>query len=143
MREWGLNDKAFDCSPPKSSGGFGSPIDLPPEEPFELPALGQGLGSFLQTKNGGFLRSMNPSIFQKAKNSGHLIMQVSSPVVVPAEMGSGIVDIQQRLASIGIEKLSMQANKLMPLEDITGKTMQQVAWEAGATLEGPERFVLD
>jgi hypothetical protein len=47
------------------------------------------------------------------------------------------------LASIGIEKLSMQANKLMPLEDITGKTMQQVAWEAGATLEGPERFVLD
>jgi hypothetical protein len=70
-------------------------------------------------------------------------MQVSSPVVVPAEMGSGIVDIQQRLASIGIEKLSMQANKLMPLEDITGKTMQQVAWEAGATLEGPERFVLD
>jgi hypothetical protein len=53
------------------------------------------------------------------------------------------VDIQQRLASIGIEKLSMQANKLMPLEDITGKTMQQVAWEAGATLEGPERFVLD
>lgn len=139
MREWGLNDKAFDCSPPKSSGGFGSPIDLPPEEPFELPALGEGLGSFLQTKNGGFLRSMNPSIFQKAKNSGHLIMQVSSPVVVPAEMGSGIVDIQQRLASIGIEKLSMQANKLMPLEDITGKTMQQVAWEAGATLEGPER----
>ncbi|KAL3586176.1 hypothetical protein D5086_013043 [Populus alba] len=117
MREWGLNDKAFDCSPPKSSGGFGSPINLPPEEPIELPALGEGLGSFLQTKNGGFL----------------------SPVVVPAEMGSGIVDIQQRLASIGIEKLSMQANKLMPLEDITGKTMQQVAWEAGATLEGPVR----
>ncbi|KAF9680422.1 hypothetical protein SADUNF_Sadunf06G0119600 [Salix dunnii] len=139
MREWGLNDKAFDCSPPKSSSGFGSPIDLPPEEPFELPALGEGLGSFLQTKNGGFLRSMNPSIFRNAQNSGNLIMQVSSPVVVPAEMGSGIMDIQQQLASIGIEKLSMQANKLMPLEDITGKTMQQVAWEAGATLEGPER----
>ncbi|CAK7352522.1 unnamed protein product [Dovyalis caffra] len=139
MREWGLNDKAFDCSPPKSSGGFGSPIDLPPEGPFELPALGEGLGSFLQTKNGGFLRSMNPSIFRNAKNSGSLVMQVSSPVVVPAEMGSGIMDVLQRLASIGIEKLSMQANKLMPLEDVTGKTMQQVAWEAGATLEGPER----
>jgi hypothetical protein len=47
----------------------------------------------------------------------------------------------QCLASVGIEKLSMQANKLMPLEDITGKTMQQVAWEAALTLEGSERFV--
>ncbi|KAF2297548.1 hypothetical protein GH714_038672 [Hevea brasiliensis] len=73
---------------------------------------------------------MNPSLFRSAKSGGILIMQVSSPVVVPAEMGSGIMDILQQLASVGIEKLSMQANKLMPLEDITGRTMQQVAWEA-------------
>jgi hypothetical protein len=141
MREWGLNEDAFQHSPPKSSSGFGSPIDIPPEEPFELPPLGEGLGPFLQTKNGGFVRSMNPSLFKDAKNSGSLIMQVSSPVVVPAEMGSGIMEILQRLASVGIEKLSMQANKLMPLEDITGKTMQQVAWEAVPALEGLERFV--
>lgn len=141
MREWGLNDEAFQYSPPKSSVGFGSPIDLPPEESLELPPLGEGLGPFLQTKNGGFLRSMNPSLFRNAKNCGSLIMQVSSPVVVPAEMGSGVMDILQQLASVGIEKLSMQANKLMPLEDITGKTMQQVAWETAPTLEGPERFV--
>ncbi|KAL5572415.1 hypothetical protein UlMin_022012 [Ulmus minor] len=136
MREWGLNEKAFQHSPP--STGFGSPIDLPPEEPLELPPLGEGLGPFLQTKNGGFLRSMNPSLFTSAKSGGSLIMQVSSPVVVPAEMGSGIMEILQGLASVGIEKLSMQASKLMPLEDITGKTMQQVAWEA-APLEGPQR----
>ncbi|KAJ9183777.1 hypothetical protein P3X46_007588 [Hevea brasiliensis] len=139
MREWGLSDEAFRHSPPENSGGFGSPIDLSPEEPLELPPLGEGLGSFLQTNNGGFLRSMNPSLFRSAKSGGILIMQVSSPVVVPAEMGSGIMDILQQLASVGIEKLSMQANKLMPLEDITGKTMQQVAWEAAASLEGPER----
>ena len=66
-------------------------------------------------------------------------MQISNPVVVPAEMGSGIMDILQYLASIGIEKLSMQANKLMPLEDITGKTMQQIAWEA-MPVQGKERF---
>lgn len=141
MREWGLDEKAFQCSPPESSGGFGSPIDMPQGEPLELPPLGEGLGPFLQTNNGGFLRSMNPALFSNAKSGGSLIMQVSSPVVVPAEMGSGIMDILQRLASVGIEKLSMQANKLMPLEDITGKTMQQVAWEAAAALEGPERFV--
>ncbi|XP_050216523.1 protein PLASTID MOVEMENT IMPAIRED 1-RELATED 1 [Mercurialis annua] len=141
MRHWGLNDEAFQCSPPKSSTcfGFGSPIDLPPEEPLELPALGEGLGPCLQTTNGGFVRSMNPSLFQNAKNGGNLIMQVSNPVVVPAEMGSGVTDILQHLASVGIQKLSMQANKLMPLDDITGKTMHQVAWEAADTLTGSER----
>ncbi|XP_022732722.1 protein PLASTID MOVEMENT IMPAIRED 1-RELATED 1-like [Durio zibethinus] len=142
MREWGLNEKAFLRSPSSSSGAFGSPVHLPSEEPLELPPLGEGLGPFLQTKNGGFLRSMNPSLFSNAKSGGSLIMQVSSPVVVPAEMGSGIMDILQQLASVGIEKLSMQANKLMPLEDITGKTMQQVAWEAAPTLEEPDRQCL-
>ncbi|MCL7029564.1 hypothetical protein MKW94_002333 [Papaver nudicaule] len=141
MREWGLNEKSFQHSPPNSAGGFGSPIHLPPED-FVLPPLAEGLGPFVQTKDGGFLRSMNPSLFKNTKNVGNLIMQVSSPVVVPAEMGSGIMDILQGLASIGIEKLSMQANKLMPLEDITGKTMQQISWEAAPCLEAAERQVL-
>ncbi|KAK4372839.1 hypothetical protein RND71_008223 [Anisodus tanguticus] len=139
MREWGLNDKSFEYSPPKSPSGFGSPIDMPPEDPYQLPPLGEGLENLLQTKNGGFLRSMNPAIFENAKSGGSLIMQVSSPLVVPAEMGSGIIDILQHLASIGIEKLSMQASKLMPLEDITGKTVEQIAWENAPSLEGPER----
>lgn len=141
MREWGLNEKAFENPPPENRCGFGSPIDIPPEEPAELPCMGEGLGPFVQTKDGGFLRSMNPSLFKNAKNNGNLVMQVSSPVVVPAEMGSGIMDIMQTLASIGIEKLSMQASKLMPLEDITGKTMQQVAWEALPSSEANARFV--
>lgn len=141
MHEWGLNEKAFQSSPPKGSVGFSSPIDLPPEEVPQLPPLGEGLGPYVETSNGGFLRSMNPVLFSNAKSKGSLIMQVSSPVVVPAEMGSGIMEILQRLASVGIEKLSMQANKLMPLEDINGKTMQQIAWEAAPSLGAPERFV--
>ncbi|CBI27862.3 unnamed protein product, partial [Vitis vinifera] len=139
MREWGLNEKAFQGSPRNSSGGFGSPINPALEEPLQLPDLGEGLGPFIQTKNGGFVRSMNPSLFKNAKSGGSLIMQVSSPVVVPADMGSGIMDILQNLASVGIEKLSTQANKLMPLEDITGRTMQQIAWETVPSLEAPER----
>lgn len=138
MNEWGLDEKAFQFSPPDNDGAFGSPIHIPPEEPAQLPPLGEGLGPFIQTKNGGFLRSMNPALFKNAKSGGSLVMQVSSPVVVPAEMGSGIMEILQRLASVGIEKLSMQANKLMPLEDVTGKTMQQIAWEAVPNLEAPD-----
>ncbi|CAN4096753.1 unnamed protein product [Withania somnifera] len=139
MREWGLNERSFEYSPPKSSSDFGSAIDMLPEDPYQLPPLGEGLGNLLQTKNGGFLRSMNPAIFKNAKSGGSLIMQVSSPLVVPAEMGSGIMDILQHLASIGIEKLSMQASQLMPLEDITGKTVEQIAWENAPSLEGSER----
>ena len=139
MHAWGLNEEAFHCSPPGSGGGFGSPIDLPPEEPLELPLLGEGLGPIVQTKDGGFLRSMNPLMFRNAKNKENLIMQVSSPIVVPAEMGSGIMEILQRLASVGIEKLSRQASKLMPLEDITGKTMQQIAWDSATALDSCER----
>ncbi|CAA2981321.1 Hypothetical predicted protein [Olea europaea subsp. europaea] len=139
MREWGLNEKAFQSSSPSSLGGFGIPIDMPPEEPPRLPPLAEGLGPFVETKNGGFLQSTSPALFRNSKSGGSLIMQVSSPVVVPAEMGSGVMEILQSLASVGIKKLSMQANKLMPLEDINGKTMQQIAWEAAPLLEEPKR----
>ncbi|KAF8696219.1 hypothetical protein HU200_037118 [Digitaria exilis] len=144
MRQFGLNEKSFQSSPPDSRSGFGSPINLPPEQPLELPPLAEGLGPFIQTKDGGFLRSMNPTLFKNAKNNCSLVMQASSPIVLPAEMGSGIMDILHGLASVGIEKLSMQANKLMPLEDVNGKMMQQIAWESAPPLESAERYdILD
>lgn len=127
MQEWGLNEEAFQNSPRYCSDGFGSPIELPPEEPVELPPLGDGFGPFIHTKDGGCLRSMNPSLFRNSKNVGRLSMQVSCPVVLPAEMGSDIMEILQHLASVGIEKLSLLANNLMPLEDINGKMLQQIA----------------
>ena len=86
------------------------------------------------------MRSMNPLLFRNSKAGGSLIMQVSSPVVVPAEMGSGIMEILQRLATAGIEKLSMQANKVMPLGDITGKTMEEVVWETSPAVDSGHRF---
>lgn len=140
MYEWGLNERAFQFSPPNNSSGFESPIDIPHEEPYQLPPLGEGLEPFVKTKNGGFLTSINPLLFKNAKSGGSLIMQVSSPVVIPAEMGSGIMDILQHLASIGIEKLSIQANKLIPLEDITSWTMQHLGWETALSFDGTVRF---
>ncbi|CAA6666195.1 unnamed protein product [Spirodela intermedia] len=134
MRELGLNERAFQHTPPGSPTGFGSPIELPPDDPLELPPLGDGLGHLVRTKDGGFLRSMDPLIFRFSKNCGSLIMQVSCPVVVPAEMGSGVMEILQSLGSVGIEKLSMQARMMMPLEDVAGKTMQQLAFERFADL---------
>ncbi|EHA8589017.1 protein PLASTID MOVEMENT IMPAIRED 1-RELATED 1-like [Cocos nucifera] len=139
MNEWGLNEKVFESSPPEGWDGLGNPIDLPPEDPVALPPLGECLGPFIQTKDGGFLRSMIPSLFRNCKDNYNLIMQGSHPVVLPAEMGSDIVEILQGLASVGIEKLSGQASKLMPLEDVSGKTMQQVAWEALPSPEACER----
>lgn len=47
MREWGLNENLFWSSPPGSADGFGSPIDFPPEEPFDLPRS-EGLGPFVE-----------------------------------------------------------------------------------------------
>ncbi|KAG8055647.1 hypothetical protein GUJ93_ZPchr0001g30783 [Zizania palustris] len=142
MRQFGLNEKSFQSSPPGSRSGFGSPIALPPESPLDLPPLADGLGPFVQTKDGGFLRSMNPAQFKNAKNNCSLVMQASSPIVLPAEMGSGIMEILHGLASVGIEKLSMQANKLMPLEDVNGKMMQQIAWESPPALESDGRYDL-
>ncbi|KAG2300040.1 hypothetical protein Bca4012_011620 [Brassica carinata] len=138
MREWGMNENTFQNSPPHNA--FPPPADFPVNEPpFDLPPLGDGLGSVVQTKNGGFLRSMNPLLFRNSKAGGSLIMQVSSPVVVPAEMGSGIMEILQRLATAGIEKLSAQANKVMPLDDITGRTMEEVLWETSPAIDSGHR----
>ncbi|KAL9224999.1 hypothetical protein vseg_000972 [Gypsophila vaccaria] len=127
--EWGPDEKAFIRSSPRSISSLGSPVYLPPNAT-SLPPIGEGLGPFIQTKTGGYLRSMKPDLFSNADNGGSLIMQVSSPVVIPAKLGSDLMDVLQKLASVGLEKLSSEAKRIMPLEDITGTTIQQMAWDA-------------
>ncbi|CAM6119354.1 unnamed protein product [Calypogeia fissa] len=138
MQEWGLNERAFENSPPKQPPPFvdviGSQISKVPTEP---PVLAQGVGPVVQTKDGGMLRSMTPSLFSQSNASGKLVMQVSKPVVVPSEMGSSGLDIFRRLASGGVENMALQAMVAMPLEDITGKSVHQIAYESKAALEGP------
>ncbi|GJT73902.1 plastid movement impaired 1-related 1-like protein isoform X1 [Tanacetum coccineum] len=139
MEKWGLNERAFTNSPRTESGAFGSPVYLSPGRRPELPSLGDGLGSFLKTENGGFLRSMNPILFKKAKNGERLILQVSNAVVLPPEMGYNGVDILVKWAKVGPDVMLFQATHLMPLEEVTGKTLQQAAWKGESGMEVLER----
>ncbi|XP_057524430.1 protein PLASTID MOVEMENT IMPAIRED 1-RELATED 1-like [Amaranthus tricolor] len=135
MQRWGLDEEDFLNSPLYSSGGFGSPIFFPPEEPVVLPPLAEGLEPLLHLKDGGYLRSMSPLHFRSAKNCGRLILQTSKTLVLPTELGSDIIDILHCLALVGGEKLSKKVRSLMPLDDISGKIMQQLAWEASYEAE--------
>lgn len=59
-REWGFDEKTFQNSPRcRSNSGFGSPIELAPEEdPAKSSALQEGLGPMVQTK-GTFLKTIS------------------------------------------------------------------------------------
>lgn len=122
MREWDLDDNSFNDSLCVCSDGFGSPIELPVDER----PLGDNVGPFVWTKGGGCIRSMSPLLFRKCKDASRLIMQVSVPVVLVPELGSGVLEILQSLAASGIEGLCSEINALMPLEDIVGKKLHEV-----------------
>ncbi|CAI8606028.1 unnamed protein product [Vicia faba] len=139
MQQWGLDERDFQNSSRRWSGGFGSPIELSDEEPSILPSIGEGLGSFVQTTSGGFLRSMCPSLFKNVKNCGNLIIQASNPVVLPAKMGNDILDILLNMASARLQELCDYITKLMPLQDITGKSIKHIVSDADTTIEAPGR----
>lgn len=136
MREWDLDDNSFNDSLCVCSDGFGSPIELPVDER----PLGDNVGPFVWTKGGGCIRSMSPLLFRKCKDASRLIMQVSVPVVLVPELGSGVLEILQSLAASGIEGLCSEINALMPLEDIVGKTIHEVIEDT--TLERFRCFLL-
>lgn len=133
MQEWGLNKKVFEASPRSShADDTGSPYAMVSCDP---PPLGFGLGSEVPTRDGGSLRSMNPANFQGASNS-KLVMQVSKPVVVPMDAGAGSLAILQRMAAAGMDGMTDQAMLTMPLDDITGKSVEQIASEGFAAFKG-------
>ncbi|EFJ19953.1 hypothetical protein SELMODRAFT_444108 [Selaginella moellendorffii] len=147
LQEWGLDEKIFHGSPPSSSS-------LNPEElqslvprsklAEELPALAPGVGSSVPTADGGSLRSMDPALFESSvgerkKNNGKLVMHVSKPVVVPADMGASAMDVLRNFAAAGSESMAAQAMEAMPLEDITGKSVEQIALEGQVCLEESNR----
>eukprot|EP00249_Psilotum_nudum_P018713 c26929_g1_i2 orf=651-4022(-) len=127
MQQWGLSEKAFQSSPPKSAPGFCHPMRSSLVHMPQPPPLAPGLGSVIAMRDGGTLRSMSPSHFQNGNCSGRLVMQASRPVVVPAEMGFSAVDILKHLASAGVENMALQAMVVMPLEDITGRTVEEIS----------------
>ncbi|CAL0312383.1 unnamed protein product [Lupinus luteus] len=104
-----------------------------------LADLGKGLGCVVQTKDGGYLASMNPlDIVVDRNETPKLAMQISKPFVLALNQPLSGFELFQKLASIGLDELSSQVSSLMPIDEIIGKTAEQVAFEgiASAIIQG-------
>ncbi|KHN24438.1 hypothetical protein glysoja_014042 [Glycine soja] len=104
-----------------------------------LPDLGKGLGCVVQTKDGGYLTSMNPLDNAVARNeTPKLAMQMSKPYVLASNQSPNGLELFQKLAGIGLDELSCQVFSMMPLDELIGKTAEQIAFEgiASAIIQG-------
>lgn len=104
-----------------------------------LPDLGRGLGCVVQTRDGGYLASMNPLDIAVARKDGpKLAMQMSRPFVLASHQSLTGFELFQKLAGIGFDELSSKVLSLMPIDEMMGKTAEQVAFEgiANAIIQG-------
>lgn len=104
-----------------------------------LPDLGKGLGCVVQTRNGGYLAAMNPlDVLMGKKDTPKLAMQISKPLVLSSNHYTSGIEIFQQMAAIGLEELSSEILSLMPMEELVGKTAEQIAFEgiASAIISG-------
>ncbi|XP_068640255.1 protein PLASTID MOVEMENT IMPAIRED 1-like [Aristolochia californica] len=109
-----------------------------------VPDLGKGIGSVVQTRDGGYLASMNPlNIEVPRKETPKLAMQISKPLLLSTtDSGSGF-ELFQKMAGVGTEELSSRILSLAAMDDLTGKTAEQVAFEgiASAIIHGRNKEV--
>lgn len=99
-----------------------------------IPDLGKGLGCVIQTKNGGFLAATNPlNVVMSRKDTPKLAMQISRPFVLTLDRSLSGFELFQRMATAGLEELSSEVLTLMPMEELMGKTAEQVAFEGIAS----------
>ncbi|CAK8534229.1 unnamed protein product [Lathyrus sativus] len=104
-----------------------------------LSDLGKGLGCVVQTKDGGYLASMNPLDNHVARNdTPKLAMQMSKPFVLSSQQSLNGFELFQKLASVDLDELSSQIFSLMPIDELIGKTAEQIAFEgiASAIIQG-------
>ncbi|PIN14678.1 hypothetical protein CDL12_12697 [Handroanthus impetiginosus] len=109
------------------------------EEVF-VPDLGKGLGCVVQTRNGGFLAAINPTETKVArKETPKLAMQMSKPLVIQTNTTG--IELLQKIVSIGLQELTSEILSLMPMDELTGKTAEQIAFEgiASAIIQGRNR----
>ncbi|CAL5349543.1 unnamed protein product [Camellia sinensis] len=123
--------------PPAKSEGAEDPTEA--ESKVFIPDLGKGLGCVVQTRNGGYLAALNPLDTTVArKDTPKLAMQISKPLVLPSNKSTTGVELFQRMAAIGVEALSSEILSLMPMDELLGKTAEQIAFEgiASAIIQG-------
>ncbi|XP_004512778.1 protein PLASTID MOVEMENT IMPAIRED 1-like [Cicer arietinum] len=104
-----------------------------------LPDLGKGLGCVVQTKDGGYLASMNPLDNLLDRNdTPKLAMQMSKPFVLTSHHCLNGLELFQNLAAIDLDEISSRIFSLMPINELVGKTAEQIAFEgiASAIIQG-------
>uniref|UniRef100_A0ACD5U559 Uncharacterized protein n=1 Tax=Avena sativa TaxID=4498 RepID=A0ACD5U559_AVESA len=100
--------------------------------PAVVPDLGQSLGPAVQTRDGGFLLSMNPYNVPLASRDvpPMLAMQLSRPFVLPSNMAATGFDVLQKMAAAGgPNEVRDKVASLGCMENLTGKTPEQVGFE--------------
>ncbi|RRT72169.1 hypothetical protein B296_00019136 [Ensete ventricosum] len=101
--------------------------------------LGKGLGSVVQTRDGGYLSATNPFNVEVArKETPKLAMQISRPFILGEQRLTSGFEVFQRLAAIGPEELGAKLQSLTSMDELTGKTAEQIAFEgmAAAIISG-------
>eukprot|EP00262_Sarcandra_glabra_P002156 TRINITY_DN12414_c0_g1_i3.p1 TRINITY_DN12414_c0_g1~~TRINITY_DN12414_c0_g1_i3.p1 ORF type:complete len:798 (-),score=193.37 TRINITY_DN12414_c0_g1_i3:225-2618(-) len=99
-----------------------------------VPDLGKGLGSVVQTRDGGYLAAMNPFDTEVTrKETPKLAMQISKPLILPLQKSQTGFEVFQRMAAIGIEKLSLRLLSAVAMDELMGKTAEQIAFEGVAS----------
>ncbi|XP_004503306.1 protein PLASTID MOVEMENT IMPAIRED 1-like [Cicer arietinum] len=102
--------------------------------------LGKGLCCVVRTRDGGYLASMNPlDVAVARKDIPKLAMQMSKPFVLALQESMSGFDLFQKLASVGLDELgSLVLSSLMPIDELIGKTAEQIAFEgiASAIIQG-------
>lgn len=126
--------------PLKMQGGGGIGGNEKRESGIFIPDLAKGLGCVVQTRNGGFLAAMNPlNAVVLRKDIPKLAMQISKPFVLPSIPSSmNGFELFQRMAAVGLEEFTSKLLSMMPMEELVGKTAEQIAFEgiASAIIQG-------
>ncbi|KAF8026338.1 hypothetical protein BT93_F2967 [Corymbia citriodora subsp. variegata] len=109
-----------------------------------LPDLGKGLGCVVQTRNGGYLAAMNPlDVAVARKDTPKLAMQMSKPLVLDSQNSASGFELFQRMVAMSTDELTSQFMSLMPMDELIGKTAEQIAFEgiASAIIQGRNKEV--
>lgn len=109
-----------------------SPSPRKAATPPVVPDLGRAIGPVVQTRDGGFLVSMNPFDLPLANRDGppKLAMQVSRPFVLPGAVAATGFDVLQKMAAAGgADEVRDRVASLGGMDNVTGKTPEQVGFE--------------
>ncbi|KAG6512348.1 protein PLASTID MOVEMENT IMPAIRED 1-like [Zingiber officinale] len=96
-----------------------------------VPDLGKNLGCIVQTSDGGYLASMNALNTPASRTeTPKLAMQISRELIVEDEKSTSGFEVFRRVAS---EEICSKLLSLAAMDDLVGKTAEQVAFEGIAS----------